>query len=157
MRAATPATPVGDQNEAHRDDASAATAPGAAGAALATILVIDDDLFMLAYVRKTLQKASHRVITAPDAMLGIEFFRRHRPALVITDIMMPDTDGIETIRILRGLDAGTRIIAMSGGGRLGFTRILAFAKQLGADETICKPFAPDEVLAAVARVLETKA
>jgi DNA-binding response OmpR family regulator len=155
MPAATPIAPVGDPAEAGRDDVPAPTADRRA--APATILVIDDDLFMLSFVRKMLQKASHRVVTAPDATLGIEFFRRQRPALVITDIMMPDKDGIETIRILRGLDAAIPIIAMSGGGRLGFTQILNAAKQLGADETISKPFAPDEFLAVVARVLETKA
>jgi DNA-binding response OmpR family regulator len=119
-----------------------------------TIFVIDDDMFTLSLVRRTLQLTSYRVITVADAKSGIKLFRENRPDLVITDIMMPGTDGIETIRILREIDLRVPIIAMSGGGQMRFTQILNAAKALGANETICKPFQPAELLAVITRVLD---
>ncbi len=118
-----------------------------------TILVIDDEPFMLELVRKILESAQYQVITATAANVGIDAYRDRRPDLVLTDLIMPDKDGLEMIQELRQLDPAVRIIAMSGGGRSGYTNALPAAKAFGAHETLRKPFPPDVLLAAVERVL----
>ena len=120
---------------------------------MATILVIDDEPFMLDFVRKILESAQHRVLTATSADSGIEAYREHRPDLVITDLIMPEKDGLETIRDLRRIDPAARIIAISGGGRSGYTNALEAAKAFGAQATLRKPFAPNVLLDAVVKVM----
>jgi DNA-binding response OmpR family regulator len=73
---------------------------------------------------------------------------------VITDILMPEKEGVETIGDIRKLKAKVPIIAMSGGGRVGNMSFLVVAKQFGADRTFAKPFEPDEVLDAVTELLK---
>jgi DNA-binding response OmpR family regulator len=121
---------------------------------MATVLVIDDELFMLDFVRKILEAAQHKVLVAATADSGLEAYRMHKPDLVITDLIMPDKDGLETIQELRKENPATRIIAISGGGRSGYTNALEAAKAFGARETVRKPFSPNVLLAAVKRVLD---
>ncbi len=121
---------------------------------MATILIIDDELFMLDFVRKILESAQHKVLTATSADSGIEAYRTHRPDLVITDLIMPEKDGLEAIQELRKVNPTARIIAISGGGRSGYTNALEAAKALGARETVRKPFPPKILLDAVTRVLD---
>lgn len=120
---------------------------------MATILVIDDELFMLEFVRKILESAQHTVLVATSADSGLDAYRAHRPDLVITDLIMPDKDGLEAIQELRQENPATRIIAISGGGRSGYTNALEAAKAFGAVETVRKPFSPNVLLAAVTRAL----
>jgi len=80
------------------------------------------------------------VLTAADGEAGLQAYREHHPAAVITDIMMPGRDGIETIRTLRREFPDAKIIAMSGGGRIGNTDFVSLAVKLGADCGIHKPF-----------------
>ena len=120
---------------------------------MATILVIDDELFMLEFVRKILESAQHTVLVATSADSGLDAYRAHRPDLVITDLIMPDKDGLEAIQELRQENPATRIIAISGGGRSGYTNALEAAKAFGAQETVRKPFSPNVLLAAVTRAL----
>jgi CheY-like chemotaxis protein len=122
---------------------------------MATILIIDDELFMLDFVRKILELAQHTVLAATSADAGIEAYRTHRPDLVITDLIMPDKDGLEAIQELRKINPAVRIVAISGGGRSGYTNALEAAKAFGARATVRKPFTPKALLAAVARVLES--
>jgi CheY-like chemotaxis protein len=122
---------------------------------MATILIIDDELFMLDFVRKILESAQHTVLAATSADSGIEAYRAHRPDLVITDLIMPEKDGLEAIQELRKVNPALRIIAISGGGRSGYTNALEAAKAFGARETVRKPFMPNVLLAAVTRVLES--
>src|SRR6185369_16943618 len=114
-----------------------------------TILIIDDD----AYARTTLQiilaDEGYEVVCAEDGARGIAAFRRKRPDLVITDIIMPDKEGLETIGEIRQVDAKIPIIAVSGGGRLKATDLLTQAGHLGADAVLSKPFDPDELIAKV--------
>lgn len=121
---------------------------------MAKVLVIDDELFMLDFVRKILELAQHRVLVARTADSGLDAYRTHKPDLVITDLLMPDKDGLEAIRELLKENPATRIIAISGGGHSGYTRGLEAAKAFGAHETIRKPFSPDALLAAVTRALD---
>jgi CheY-like chemotaxis protein len=121
---------------------------------MATILVIDDELFMLDFVRKILESAQHTVHVATSADSGLDVYRQHRPDLVITDLIMPDKDGLETIRDLRQINPVARIIAISGGGRSGYTNALEAAKAFGAVATVRKPFSPKVLLAEVDRILD---
>jgi CheY-like chemotaxis protein len=122
---------------------------------MATILVIDDELFMLDFVRKILESAQHKVLVATSADSGLEAYREHRPDLVITDLIMPEKDGLEAIQDLRRINPVARIIAISGGGRSGYTNALEAAKAFGAHATVRKPFSPKVLLAEVDRVLDS--
>jgi CheY-like chemotaxis protein len=121
---------------------------------MARILVIDDDASVRMVVREMLNRAGHKVAEAADGQLGVARYHMLRPDLVLTDIIMPNQEGIETIMQLRRLDPPARIIAMSGGGRTGNTDFLAMAKKLGAAGTIAKPFRAKELTDIVASVLE---
>src|SRR5262245_55568734 len=116
---------------------------------MATILVIDDELFMLEFVRKILESAQHKVLVANSADSGLDAYRAHKPDLVITDLIMPEKDGLEAIQEMRKENPAARIIAISGGGRSGYTNALEAAKAFGAQETVRKPFAPNILLEAV--------
>lgn len=117
------------------------------------ILLIDDEPRMREMIRGMLESEKFDVIEASNGAIGLALFRRHGPALVITDILMPEKDGIETLREMRKLDPNARIIAMSGGGRAKYTNFLAIAQEFGAAEVLEKPFRREQMLAAVARTL----
>jgi DNA-binding NtrC family response regulator len=119
------------------------------------ILVIDDDEEIREMLRATLEAAGYDVEVASDGRRGLET-QRARPAdLVITDIFMPEKEGIETIIELRQEFPSVRIIAMSGGGALRTLDYLPAAEQFGAITTFRKPFDPEAMLATVRRVLGT--
>ena len=116
----------------------------------ARILLIDDDPQMLGYLQEALQFAGYGVNTARNGLSGLESFRQQRPDLVLTDIVMPDMEGIALIRAIRELDASIPIVAMSGGGRGGQAMYLEAATRLGANAALRKPFTSDELLGALA-------
>lgn len=118
-----------------------------------TVLVIDDETFMLDFVRKILERAGYRVVTATSADAGLAAFRGERPDVIVTDLIMPDKDGLELIRELRRADPLARIIAISGGGRSQYINALDAAKAFGARDALRKPFLPKVLLETVARVL----
>ncbi len=120
---------------------------------MSRILVIDDDERVRDTLRLILTGAGHQVALARDGRVGLEAFSQLNPDLVITDILMPDKEGIETIADLRQRAAHVPIIAMSGGGRIGNMDFLAAAQHFGADRTFAKPFEPDQVLDAVSELL----
>lgn len=117
------------------------------------VLVIDDDPLVRATLRAILDGAGYEVVLASDGLDGLAEFRRQRADLVITDIVMPDMEGIETIRQLRAQKPPVPILAISGGGRGVSLDYLRMAEQLGATESLSKPFEADDFLAAVERCL----
>lgn len=121
---------------------------------MAEILIIDDDRQMRRLLVRILRRASHTVLEAQNGREGIALFRRRRPALVISDIVMPDMEGIETIRELRHADQTVPIIAISGGSKPSL--YLRAATRLGATTSLEKPFAPAELIRLVAELLEKK-
>lgn len=120
--------------------ASPFNSPQTGNARRPVILVIDDDQPVRQSMEIVLQMYGFDVLTASDGDEGLRAYREHVPAAVITDIMMPGTDGIETIREIRREFPDAKIIAMSGGGRVGNTDFVALALKLGADCGIHKPF-----------------
>lgn len=117
------------------------------------ILVIDDDSAVRYTVSRILHSSGYEVVTACDGHSGMALFREQRPDLVITDIIMPNQEGIETIRLMRREHPEAKIIAISGGARIGNLDVLEIAKKLGADDVIHKPFDAAELLGRVGKFL----
>jgi DNA-binding response OmpR family regulator len=117
------------------------------------ILVIDDDQAVRLTTQMILESEGYEVICAVDGEQGLRVFERASPHLVITDIIMPNKEGIETIMQIRSRDSKTPILAISGGGRIGNADFLRMAQQLGANEILAKPFKPQELTATVRRLL----
>ena len=120
---------------------------------MAKILVLDDELSILLMIKKMLEKAGHEVSLALNGREGMELFEKNRPDLLITDIIMPEKEGLETIFELRRKYPELKIIAISGGGRISPDGYLPGAKLLGADMTFQKPLNQKEFLQAVSQLL----
>ncbi len=120
---------------------------------MATVLVIEDDTMVRETIQALLESDGYEVALAGDGDVGLAMFARQRPDLVVTDIIMPVKEGIETIRALRRLDADVPILAVSGGGRMRNLDFLAVARSFGANATLAKPFEADEFLKTVAGLL----
>jgi DNA-binding NtrC family response regulator len=124
---------------------------------MAKILVIDDDAMVRETIVRILGRKGHGVVFAGDGRRGLELFQSERPDLVITDIIMPEREGIETIRAIHKISPGAKIIAISGGGRVGNVDFLTLASKLGAREIIAKPFDAVELTSSVSRCLGSAA
>ncbi len=120
---------------------------------MARILIIDDEDELRILLRQMLEHAGHDVTEAVNGAEGIELYERDLHELIITDIIMPEKEGVETIIALRRTDPELPIIAISGGGRLDATDFLTMAKKLGARHTLTKPFRRDQLLDAVSECL----
>jgi CheY-like chemotaxis protein len=120
---------------------------------MALILVIDDVAMMRDLVRRMLERAGHSVIEAADGEAGIAVVEMQDPALVITDLIMPKKEGIETIQQIRRSHPNTKIIAMSGHVRPDGISYLDAARKLGADAILAKPFLRVALLEVVDRLL----
>jgi CheY-like chemotaxis protein len=121
---------------------------------MARILLIDDQDELRMAIRVQLERLGHQVIEAPDGKVGLERFHAESPDLVITDLVMPVMEGIETIRRLRQANPTLGIIAISGGGGNPASAYLRVAKAFGADQMLAKPFSPEELKLAVQAVLQ---
>jgi len=122
---------------------------------MSRILVIDDDQAVRFTIQAILQREGHEVLCVGDGDLGLRALERITPHLIITDIIMPNKEGLATIMEIRARDAVTPIIAMSGGGRTGNMDFLKMAEAIGANEVLPKPFQRDDLTAAVRRLLTT--
>jgi DNA-binding response OmpR family regulator len=119
---------------------------------MARILLIDDDESLRKVVAKSLGYAGHDVIQASDGKQGVELFRATPVDLVITDLVMPVQEGVETIVRLRQENPKMPIIAISG-GLTNSKLYLTMAEKIGARRVLGKPFTPPELLQAVTEVL----
>ncbi|PID71682.1 MAG: response regulator [Desulfobulbus propionicus] len=117
------------------------------------ILVIDDDEQMRTLIRQVMEWAGYEVVEANNGREGMRLQQQIKADLVITDLIMPEQEGLETITALKSLYANTKIIAISGGGRIGPEAYLPAAKELGADRVFSKPFNVQELAAAVKELL----
>lgn len=118
---------------------------------MADILIIDDDVQMRRLLTRILRGAGHSVREAEDGGQGLEEFNKQRPDLVVTDIVMPNTEGIETIVSMRRDNPELPIIAISGGSDPIYLRAAA---SLGATGSLRKPFEPDALLTLVDAMLD---
>jgi DNA-binding response OmpR family regulator len=116
---------------------------------MAKILVLDDEPSILIMIKKMLERAGHEVDTALNGKEGLEKFKKNKPDLLITDIIMPEKEGLETIFELRKKYPELKIIAISGGGRIGPNGYLPGAKLFGADMVFQKPLDQKEFMDAV--------
>jgi two-component system, chemotaxis family, chemotaxis protein CheY len=117
------------------------------------ILIIDDNDDLRDTLVVLLEDHGFSVISASDGESGTRAFSEARPDLVITDLIMPNSDGVEAIRRIRTIDPTARIVAMSGGSIAGNDYQLRLAKEAGAMEVLPKPFEVDDLVAVVERCL----
>lgn len=117
------------------------------------ILIIDDNDDLRDTLVVLLEDQGYDVIWASDGASGVGAFHDARPDLVLTDVIMPNSDGVEAIRRIRGIDPAARIVAMSGGSIAGNDYQLRMAKEAGAMEVLAKPFEVDDLVAVVERCL----
>jgi DNA-binding response OmpR family regulator len=117
---------------------------------MADILIIDDDRQIRRLISRILRGAGHSVREASDGRCGLDLFTQAVPALVVTDLVMPDKEGIETIREIHDKNASIPILAISGASTSIFLRA---ATAMGATAALEKPFGAGELLAVVTELL----
>lgn len=120
---------------------------------MSKILVVDDDSQVLQVVSEMLRIEGHSVVMAANGRQAIDQFENEAFDLVVTDIIMPEQEGLETIANLRRRETYVPIIAISGGGRAGNLDYLETARYIGADGTLAKPFGRQDLLNTVNQVL----
>ena len=107
---------------------------------MAVVLIIDDDPHIRTLWDYALSEDGFSVRTAPSGLEGVEIARREHVDVVVTDIHMPDKDGIETLLEIKSMNPEAKVVVVSGGGSVGRMSFLGAADKLGADATLAKPF-----------------
>jgi DNA-binding response OmpR family regulator len=118
------------------------------------ILVIDDAADLCTSLQERLTIEGYQVWTASDGRKGLQLYHNHSFDLVITDVLMPELDGLEVVRTLRRFSTTVPIIVMSGGGNRDLDFLIE-AKEFGATRTISKPFHPDKLVAMIHALLSS--
>lgn len=118
---------------------------------MATVLVVDDSEFMRRVLRNVLEAGEHTVREAKNAKEALDLFKRFGADIITMDIVMPETDGIETVKKLKEIDPKVKIIMISA---LGHQKTVMRALEAGAMDFIMKPFTSDDVLESVNAVLQ---
>lgn len=117
------------------------------------VLVVEDDEGMLALLAAAFRRAGFYVRTAADGESALRALRDRPPAAVVTDLILPDADGMETVRAMRTENPKAPLVVISGGGLFDATDLLGVARALGANGALAKPFAMGEVVAMVSNLL----
>jgi len=120
---------------------------------MAAILVIEDDDLHALFLKQKLERSGYSVTLAANGMEGLRQYQQHGADLIITDLIMPEKEGIETIQELVRLNPNLPIIAISGGGRNQPDAYLEIASKLGARRTFAKPYAIDDLLDTIQELL----
>ncbi len=120
---------------------------------LAHILVIDDDPILRQVIRLALEAAGHTVLRGENGRKAVESIEHEHIDLLITDILMPEMDGVETVRAVRRVQPNLPIIAISGGGPGNVADYLGLARVFGATATLTKPIHPEELLQLVSQLV----
>ncbi|HZB91027.1 MAG TPA: response regulator [Stellaceae bacterium] len=118
-----------------------------------SVLIIDDSKVVRRAVEATLTAAGYGVLAAANGNEGMQLWEETQPGLVITDIMMPERDGIETIMEIRRQRPQAKILAMTGFHHSGSVDFGEMLRRLGADDVLLKPFDPEVLLAKVDRLI----
>ncbi len=117
------------------------------------ILIIDDDDILRKMLRRMLEEFGYSVTEAQNGKVGLKLYSQHPIDLVITDLFMPEREGLETILELKRIDPKVKIIAISGGGNQGDVSLLSVAEHFGALDTLVKPFDMKDLIQAVENAL----
>lgn len=120
---------------------------------MATILLVDDDEDLLMITSQLLQADGHTVTSAMDGKAGLASCKERRFDLIITDIVMPELNGLQLIEALRTAESRPRIIAVSGGSKLSRKVYLPLARNLGVERILAKPVQPEVLLQTITDVL----
>jgi DNA-binding NtrC family response regulator len=120
------------------------------------ILIIDDDEQLRKMIRKTMEQAGHRVDELENGSKAMERYCENHYDVIITDIIMPEKEGVETIIEICSVYPEAAIIAMSGGGRISSTDCLSMAGNLGARYVFSKPFERKQLLQAVEEIISSR-
>jgi DNA-binding response OmpR family regulator len=123
---------------------------------MARILVIDDDETVVATIRLMLETGGHEVRQVEPGTGALDAIRREPVDLVITDLLMPEQDGIEIIKQIGALKDAPPVLAISGGGVAGNELYLRAAGALGAADTLPKPFTSKSLLGKVEMLLRQR-
>ena len=108
---------------------------------MAHILLVEDDIFFIELLRAMLQRDGHQVATAGDGVAALRWLEAHQPDLIITDVVMPDMDGMELIHALKAQHSHVPVIVMSGGQRSCLKELSQKSiQQLGFTTSLMKPF-----------------
>jgi len=126
---------------------------GAQRGGMARILIMDDDELIIKMLRMALENRGYDVIAATNGREGVRLYGTTPVDLVISDILMPEMDGIEALKALRQRNPELKLIAVSGGGKRLKMDLLKVARILGATATFEKPYNIQELLATVSRLL----
>lgn len=118
-----------------------------------SVLIIEDDEFVQNMLKQTFERAGYDVATASDGRIGIKLYKSKPFDVVITDLIMPEMEGIETISQLRKSNPDVKVIAISGGGRNSPDDYLHLAKKMGATRTFTKPLDRNKLLDAVKELI----
>ncbi len=119
---------------------------------MARILIIDDNEEIRLLLHRVLE-TDHEVMDAADGADGLKLLSGQKVDLVITDIFMPDMDGLELLREMRKSHSGMKVIAISGGGEFGNMDVMRIARSFGAFHVMAKPFSLSEMLQTVSAAL----
>ena len=120
---------------------------------MARILVIDDEPLARYAIREVLESAGHSVVEAENGREGVDLYQFENFDLTITDILMPEKDGVQTIRELKSRRADGKIIAIAGGTIMRREGRLVLASKMGADSILAKPFSDEELMSSVKECL----
>lgn len=121
------------------------------------VCVIDDDPLMLEHLAEMVGGLGFEVVTAADVDTGLRLVESQGSDVAVVDILIPERDGLTFIMEVRRTRPDLRIVAISGGGRLGAGSLLSMAGGLGADATLVKPFSASELLSALSAPVADRA
>ena len=119
------------------------------------ILVVDDDLLYRELIGKALNKEGHKATLVENGVEAIRKIKEENFDLMITDILMPEKEGIEIIQEVRETHPDLKIIAISSGGRVGYSSFLRIAEAFGADQSLEKPFNPAQLIEKITQLSAT--
>ncbi|MBW8781775.1 MAG: response regulator [Verrucomicrobia bacterium] len=137
----------------HQPSANAPLDPGLNSGSRQSVLVVDDEAGIRQVLSLVLESGGYQVSCAADGVEGFRILTERSFDLVITDMLMPGSDGFELLAAVKKIRPATRIIVVSGGGMSGVDYYLKMAKKLGAHAVLEKPFDSATLLSTVASVL----
>jgi DNA-binding NtrC family response regulator len=120
---------------------------------MTTVLIVDDDDNLRYALSKLLRKAGYLVLEAHNGRVASKLLRKAMPDVLVTDIVMPEQDGMGLLNTARELNPSIPVLVMTGGGNIVGLDYMSLAQTMGANATLCKPFDNDEVLSVVANLV----